>query len=58
MENYLELKNVALKYQTKNGETEALKNITFSVKKAIKAINANFILCPLSIFHFLLMNTD
>ena len=33
MENYLELKNVALKYQTKNGETEALKNITFSVKK-------------------------
>ena len=33
MDNYLELKNIALKYQTKNGETEALKNISFSIKK-------------------------
>lgn len=33
MDNYLELKAIALKYQTKNGETEALKNISFSIKK-------------------------
>ena len=33
MENYLELKNISLVYQTQNGETMALKDISFSVNK-------------------------
>ena len=33
MEDILKIKNVTKKYQAKNGELEAIKNVTFSVKK-------------------------
>lgn len=33
MDKYLELKNISLTYQTKNGETEALKDISFCVDR-------------------------
>lgn len=34
MKDILEIKNVAKKYQAKNGEIEAIKNVSFSVKNS------------------------
>lgn len=34
MKNILEIKNVTKKYQAKNGEIEAIKDVSFSVKNS------------------------